>query len=225
MQARTPINKNPANDTPHYSEKKGASMKPQINEVARRIHSLRDDMGFSREEMAEAIGVSIEDYISAEETPTDYSFTFLYRAAEKLGVDMIDLLTGENPHLSGYSLMRAGDGLSIKRRAGFEYLHLAPNFKNKLAEPFMVTAPYLEEQQDLPISLSQHAGQELNFIVSGRMRFAFDNHLEDLSPGDTLLYDSTHPHGMIAIGGEPCTFLAIVLKSTDAESKAPHAKS
>lgn len=200
-------------------------MKPQINEVARRIRSLRDDMGFSREEMAEAIGVGIEDYISSEETPTDYSFTFLYRAAEKLGVDMIDLLTGENPHLSGYSLMRAGDGLSIKRREGFEYLHLAPNFKNKLAEPFLVTAPYLEEQQNTPISLSKHVGQELNYIVSGHMRFAFDDHLEDLNPGDTLLYDSSHPHGMIAIDGSPCVFLAIVLKGTENEPGINNAKS
>lgn len=199
-------------------------MKPQITEVARRIRSLRDDMSFSKEEMAEAIGISVEEYTAAEDTPSDYSFTFLYRAAEKLGVDMIDLLTGENPHLSGYSLMRAGDGLSIKRREGFEYLHLAPNFKNKLAEPFMVTAPYVESEQDAPIRLSKHTGQELNFIVSGRLRFGFEDHLEELNPGDTLLYDSSRPHGMIAIGGEPCVFLAIVLKGKEVESGGQNAK-
>ena len=134
------------------------------------------------------------------------------RQLERLGVDVIELLTGENPHLSGYSLTRAADGLSIKRRAGFEYLHKAPHFKNKLAEPFLVTAPYLEEEQDAPIHLSYHKGQELDYIISGRMRFAYEDHIEELEAGDLLMYDSGRGHGMIATGGEPCTFLAVVMK-------------
>lgn len=142
----------------------------------------------------------------------DLSFTFLYKCAEKFGVDVIELLTGENPHLTGYSLTREGAGLSIKRRAGFEYLHKAPHFRHKLAEPFVVTAPYLEEEQDVPVHLSRHEGQELDFIISGQMRFAYEDHEEVLSPGDVVMYDSGRGHGMIATGGEPCVFLAIVMK-------------
>ena len=48
-------------------------------------------------------------------------------------------------------------------------------------------------------------------MISGRLRFAFEDHVEDLGPGDTVYYDSGRGHGMIAIGGEPCTFLAVVL--------------
>ena len=140
------------------------------------------------------------------------SFTFLYKCAEKFGVDVIELLTGENPHLTGYSLTREGAGLSIKRRAGFEYLHKAPHFRHKLAEPFVVTAPYLEEEQDVPVHLSRHEGQELDFIISGQMRFAYEDHEEILNPGDVVMYDSGRGHGMIATGGEPCMFLAIVMK-------------
>ena len=44
------------------------------------------------------------------------------------------------------------------------------------------------------------------------MRFAYEDHIEELQAGDCLLYDSGRGHGMIAIGGEPCTFLAIVMK-------------
>lgn len=190
-------------------------MDPKISEIAQRIHSLRDDMEFTTADMADAIGITQDEYEIAESGLKDLSFTFLYKTAEKLGVDMIDLLTGEGPHLTGYSLMRAGDGLSIKRRAGFEYLHLAPNFKNKLAEPFMVTAPFIAEEQGQPIHMSQHEGQEFNFVVSGTLKFAYENHTEILSPGDALLYDSHNPHGMIATGGEPCTFLALVLKETN----------
>lgn len=194
-------------------------MEPNIQEVAYRIKALREDLDLTMQEMAEATGRSVAEYSAQESGKQDLSFTFLYKCAEKLGVDVIELLTGEDPHLSGYSLVRAEDGLSIKRRAGFEYLHKAPNFKHKLCEPFLVTAPYIEEEQNAPIHLSKHKGQELDFVLSGHLRFAYENHIEDLNPGDTLLYDSGRGHGMIATGGEPCTFLAIVLKPEDAEIK------
>ncbi|MCL2889518.1 MAG: cupin domain-containing protein [Eggerthellaceae bacterium] len=187
-------------------------MEPNIKEVSNRIKALREDMGLTVEDMARATGRSIEEYELQENCEQDLSFTFLFKCAEKLGVDVIELLTGENPHLSGYSLVRASDGLSIKRRAGFEYLHKAPHFKNKLVEPFLVTAPYLEEEQGAPIHLSYHTGQEFDFILSGRMRFSFEGHVEELGAGDTLLYDSGRGHGMIAIDGQACVFLAIVIR-------------
>lgn len=190
-------------------------MEPNIKEVAGRIRALREDVGLTMQEMADATGRSVNEYAAQESGEEDLSFTFLYKCAQRLGVDVIELLTGENPHLSGYSLVRAADGLSIKRRAGFEYLHKAPYFKNKLCEPFLVTAPYLEEQQDKPIHLSYHAGQELDYIISGKMLFAYEDHVEELAAGDLLLYDSGRGHGMIATGGEPCVFLAVVLKPQD----------
>jgi len=190
-----------------------------LADIALRLRSLRDDLGVSIEEMAVATETTPEQYEALESGTVDFSFTTLYHAANKLGVDMIDLLTGEGPNLSGYSIVRAGKGLSIKRRAGFEYLHLAPTFKDKLAEPFVVTAPYFEDEQDKPIALSSHVGQELDYVLSGRLRFAYEDALgvrtEELGPGDALFYDSGRGHGMIATGGEACTFLAVVFKSRD----------
>jgi transcriptional regulator with XRE-family HTH domain len=188
-------------------------MEPNIAEVTRRIRALREDLDLTMQEMADATGRTVAEYAAIENGDEDLTFTFLFRCAERFGVDMIELLTGEGPHLTGYSVVRAGEGLSIKRRAGFEYRHLAPNFKDKLAEPFLVTAPFSAEEADAPIHLSRHAGQEIDFVVSGRLRFAYEGgHVEDLGPGDAVYYDSGRGHGMVAIGGEPCTFVAIVLK-------------
>ncbi|MDR1088919.1 MAG: XRE family transcriptional regulator [Coriobacteriales bacterium] len=185
---------------------------PDIKEVVNRIRSLREDSSISLEEMAQATGRSVEEYEAQESGTQDLSFTFLYKCATVLGVDVIELLTGEAPHLTGYEISRSGDGLVIKRRAGFEYLHQAPLFKHKLAEPFIVTAPYLEAEQDEPIHLSYHEGQELDYVISGKLRFAYEDHVEELGAGDLVFYDSARGHGMIATGGEPCVFLAVVLK-------------
>lgn len=187
-------------------------MDTNIKDITRRIRALREDLELSAEDMASATGRNVEDYVAQESGQHDLSFTFLSKCADALGVDVVELLTGESPHLSGYSLVRAQDGLSIKRREGFEYLHKAPFLKNRLCDVFLVTAPYLEEEQESEIHLSYHEGQEFDYILSGNLRFRYEDHLEDLQPGDTLLYDSGRGHGMIATGGAPCTFLALVMK-------------
>ena len=194
--------------------------KKDIANIALRLRALREDENIRIAEMAAACEMTPEEYEVLETGTVDFSFTTLYHAANKLGIDMIDLVTGDSPNLSGYSIIRSGEGLSIKREAGFEYLHLAPTFKNKLAEPFLVTAPYIAGEQDQPIPTASHEGQEMNFILSGQLRFAYEDSFglrtEDLAAGDTLLYDSGREHGMIAIGGESCTFLAIVFKPQEA---------
>ena len=80
---------------------------------------------------------------------------------------------------------------------------------------FRLTAPYSDEDQDKPITLSTHEGQEFDYIISGSLKVAFEDHVEILNAGDAVLYNSAHGHGMIATGGEDCVFLAIILKKTE----------
>ena len=187
---------------------------PNISEVANRIQALREDLEITSEQMAEATGLSVEEYLQYETGEEDITFSILYKIANRLGVDIIELLTGETPHLKSYSLVRANQGLSVKRREGFEYLHIAPNFDDKLCEPFVVRAAYREEEQDQPIRMEKHDGQEFEYILSGHAKFEYRGHVEYLNPGDAVLFDSGYGHGLIATGGEDCTFLAIVMNST-----------
>ena len=183
----------------------------KIKDIAERIRALRDATGFLPEEMAEAAGVSADEYIAYENGGKDFTFTFLYGCAKKFGVDIIELLTGENPHLSGYTLVRKGKGLPIKRREGFEYGHLAYSFKGKKAEPFLVDAPYRAGEPD-NIPLSSHDGQEFNYILKGKLKFIHNGRTEYLEEGDSVFYDSSKKHGMAAANERGCTFLAVVLK-------------
>ena len=58
------------------------------------------------EEMAKITDLTVEEYIKAEHGETDFSFTFLYKCAKAFGVDITELLTGETPKLSLYSIVR-----------------------------------------------------------------------------------------------------------------------
>lgn len=194
-------------------------MDTSIIEIAERIKGLRELSDYTPEEVAEAVNVPLEKYLEYESGTCDLSFTFLNNVAAKLGVDIVELLTGENPHLSRYCVVRKGKGLNITRRKGFKYEHLGYRFKNKLAECFLVKAPYIEEEQDKPIIMSRHAGQEFDYIISGSLKCQFCGQTEILNAGDSVYYNSAENHGMIATGGEECVFLAITIHGPNKENK------
>lgn len=187
-------------------------MEPRIIEIAQRIRGLREIFDLTQEQMAEKVHISAAQYRAYENGETDFGFTFLYSCAQVFEVDIVELLTGENPKLSFYTIVRSGNGLPMKRRKGFTYQHLAYRMKDKLSEPFLVTAPYSEDAQTQPIELSYHNGQEFNYILKGSLKVQLDDHIEVLGEGDAIYYDSGHGHGMIATGGNDCVFLAFVMK-------------
>ncbi len=190
-------------------------MENRIKETAKRVKALRELLEISIEEMATATGVSAQEYEKYENGEYDLSFTFLYNCADKFNVDIIELVTGENPHLMSYSVVRKDEGLVIKRRQGFTYQHLGYRFKNKTAETFLVTAPYNEDEQDKEIKLSIHEGQEFDYVLEGSLKIVIGSNTEILNAGDSIYYDSSNGHGMIAINGKDCKFLAVTIHQQD----------
>ncbi len=182
------------------------------NAISERVRAMRDLCGLSSADMAEATGVSEEQYLRFETGQDDFTYTFLSKCADVFQIDMVELLTGENPRLTDYIVVQDGMGLPINRRKGHEYYHLAAYFKDKLAEPYLVKAPYLEEEQEAPIVTSVSDGQELIYVISGSIRFAYDGHEENLIAGDSIYYDSSKPHGAIATSKDGSEFLVVSMK-------------
>lgn len=190
-------------------------METKIIEIAQRIKGLREIEEISVSDMAKALGITIEEYLACENGENDFNFTFLYKCAEFLGVDIVEILTGELPRLSFYSIIRKDEGLDINRREGFVYEHLNFRFRGKESETFLVTAPYREKEQSEPVHMSTHEGQEFDYILSGTLEIFFEGHREVLNAGDAVYYDSGREHGMRAIGGEDCRLLAVVLRKKE----------
>ena len=187
-------------------------MNESIKEIGMRLRGLREILEFTIEDMAEATGVTPEQYAAYEAGDEDFSVTFLGKCAAKFKVDIVELLSGSNPKLKSYSVVRKGQGLSVTRRESFQYQHLAYKFSGKLADPYLAEAPYIEAQQNAPIALSQHEGQEFDYILSGTLKVVVNGKEKILSEGDAIYYDSSKPHGMIATNPEGCRFLAFLVK-------------
>ena len=186
----------------------------KLHEVAARIRELREIAGYTPEFMAEQTGVSVGEYQECESGEQDLNFAFIYRCAQALSVDVTDIIEGASPKLTSYTLTRKGEGQRIEKAHGMIYYNLAAMFKNRIAEPLLVTAVYDEEAQHKEIEITTHAGQECDIIVKGQLKVQVGDHTEILQEGDCIYYNSSTPHGMIAVGGKDCLFYAIVLNPT-----------
>ena len=187
----------------------------KLQEVAVRIREMREIADYTQAEMAVKTEVSEEEYIRYENGELDFPFSFLHKCAKVFGIDITVLLEGRSAHLSSYTITRKGKGQTTAQENGIEIQNLAPQFRKKIAEPYWVKYEYNEEQQNQPIHLSKHSGQEFDFVMSGRLKIQIGDNIEYLSEGDSIYYNSSTPHGMIAVDGQDCLFVAVVLPGED----------
>lgn len=187
----------------------------ELLEIAQRIREMREISGFSVDEMAEKTDTSAEKYISYESGELDFPFTFIHKCAAAFGIGITDILEGQSAHLSSYTVTRRGKGHQTAKQEGIEIKNLAPMFSKKLAEPYYVKYEYSSEQQNRPIHLTTHSGQEFDMVLSGKLKVQIDGHVEVLNEGDSIYYNSSFPHGMIAVDGQDCHFIAVVLSGDD----------
>jgi len=187
-------------------------MTEQLREIGGRLAALREINGYSRDELASKCSITGKELDEYEQGERDFSFSFLYNAAHVLGVDVVDLMSGDSPKLSGCCLTRSGEGYAIDRREAYNYKHLAFTFKEKLAEPFMVTVqPKGEGEGEVP-KLHSHDGQEFNYVLEGGLRLFLGELTYDLNPGDSVFFDSSVPHAMRALNNQPARFVALVMQ-------------
>lgn len=184
-------------------------MDEQIKQIAERLRGLRDVLELTAEEVANVCGLSVEDYMLAESGETDISVSMLQKVARKYGITLDALMFGEEPKMSSYFLTRAGKGTFIERTKAYKYQSLASGFKDRKADPFIVTVE--PKADDSPMTFNSHEGQEFNLVVSGRMMIDIDGKELILNEGDSIYFDSSLPHGMKALDGQPVKFLAMIL--------------
>ncbi len=183
----------------------------QLLEIAKRIVEMREIDGITVEEMAAKTEVPVADYLAYESGLKDFPFSFIHKCAQVFGIGITDLLEGHSASLSSYTVTRKGQGATTAKENGITIQSLAPLFRKKIAEPYWVKYDFDEKLQNEPIHLSTHSGQEFDLVMSGRLKVQVGDHIEYLSEGDSIYYNSSTPHGMVAVDGRECLFVAVVL--------------
>ncbi|MDD2523801.1 MAG: cupin domain-containing protein [Endomicrobiia bacterium] len=183
-------------------------MLENIKQIAQRIKELREISDMSVESMSKELKIDVDKYIEYESGDIDIPVSFLYEIAGKFNVELTVLLTGEEPKLQRFSVVKKDKGLSITRRKEYKYQDLAFNFMHKKSEIFLVTVD--PENKEKTITKYAHVGQEFNYILEGQMKLFFKDQEIILNSGDSIYFDSGYEHAMIALGNTQLKFLAVI---------------
>jgi quercetin dioxygenase-like cupin family protein len=185
-------------------------MEEQLKQIGERLRGLRDVLDISVGEMAETIGISEDKYEKIEAGELDITISNLMKIAHKYGISAEELMFAEAPHMKSYFVVRKGQGMSVERTKAYKYQSLASGFANRKAEVFIVT---VEPKPNVhTVYKNTHPGQEFNMVLEGTMELYINGKTIILEEGDSIYFDSSKPHGMLAKGDKPVRFLAFTVE-------------
>ncbi len=184
-------------------------MQETILEIAARVRELRELSNITAAAMASSLGIEEAVYNDYENGRKDVPASILIEIAKVLKVDSTVLLTGREGRLHIFSVTRAGKGTSVERRKQYKYEALATSFIHKKAEPFIVTAE--PKPEGTAVKRASHPGQEFNYVIKGRLKILIHSNEIVLAAGDSIYFDASYEHAMIAMDGEKAVFLAVVV--------------
>ncbi len=183
-------------------------MNEEIKQIAERLKGLREVLELCVEEIATTCGLSPDKYLELESGTVDISVSILHRISHTYNVELTTLMFGDEPKMSSYYVTRKGKGVSVERTKAYKYQSLAAGFSKRKADPFLVTVHPKPENE--PVYLNSHAGQEFNFVISGRLLIQISGKDIILEEGDSIYFNSELPHGMKALDGNEVKFVAII---------------
>jgi mannose-6-phosphate isomerase-like protein (cupin superfamily)/DNA-binding XRE family transcriptional regulator len=181
-------------------------MTTDFTQIGLRIRGLREACDVTPEEIAAELGVPAPTYIAWENTGADIPISAVSHIANRFGVDMVELLTGDYARLDTFAVVKAGQGLTVERYPGYHFEDLAFRFRDKVMQPFLVTL----QPGEVSAPLVKHPGQEFNLVLEGTVILTFDDHELTLETGDSVYFSPSHLHGQRCGGDVPATFVTVI---------------
>ncbi|HOS84187.1 MAG TPA: cupin domain-containing protein [Bacteroidales bacterium] len=181
-------------------------MKEKTKEIAARIKELREKLGINIQDVVSKTTINKYDYTDYESGMIDIPVSAVLQIANCFNVDISELLTGETPTNSGYSITRKGEGVSVERHSQYKYQALAHDFVNKKGSPFVLTIDASDEE----VHYNHHKGQEFIYVLDGTIKIYFKDDVFSLKEGDSVYFDANIPHAVKTENGERAKVLAVV---------------
>jgi len=184
-------------------------MNQQIS-VGAKVTQLRESRSMSREQLAERSTLPLQLIEQIETDGLIPGLSPLLKIARVLGVRLGTFLDGEEqagPVISRKNqLARAPRfaGGTRADRVGMDFHALAPGNTGRHMEPFIV-----EAHPDAEVKLSTHEGEEMLYILEGRVEVLYGKESYTLEAGDSIYYDSVVPHQVRAVEA-PAKLLGVV---------------
>lgn len=177
-------------------------------EIASRVKDMREVCEMSVQQLADKLDVDSETYTKYESGEIDIPASILYEISLIFDVDTSLLLTGEDTRMHTFTVTRKDKGVRVDRREAYDYENLASNFMHKTMESFIVTV--MPRNDNYIPEPNYHKGFEFVYILEGTLRIYIKDNVIDLNEGDSIYFDSTHKHSMVAVGDKKAKFLDVL---------------
>jgi transcriptional regulator with XRE-family HTH domain len=186
-------------DAPILEEKK----------IAEKIRNLRMGKNITLDILAERTGFT-KGYLSKLENARKVPpIATLSRIARALGVEIVDFFD-KTTNDTSYCVVRKGERKPVIRNGtlfGYYYESIAYGKRHKKMEPFIITLiPHAKDH-----TIFDHNGEELMFVLEGKMKVFLGDERHSLEEGDCIYFDSNIPHRGECIGDTEARVLVVII--------------
>ena len=176
-------------------------------EFGPKIRRLRYQNGFTLQKVAERTGFT-KSYLSMLESGKKFpAVATLSKIAHALNVDIATFFKQKDSQ-DKIVVTPKGKGEIIVRDGtifGYRYEAIAPTKRMKKMEPFIVSVTSSGNISDVT-----HDGEELMYILEGKIHFYYENKKYLLGRGDCIYLDSSVPHRSENVGKKPAKTLTVI---------------
>jgi transcriptional regulator with XRE-family HTH domain len=195
--------------------RKGAGAAGAGGDVGARLRARREQHGVGLRELARRLGISPSAISQIETGRSRPSVSTLYAIVSELGLSLDELFSGNLPELQREPATPADDAVSrsrthVQRADSRKSLELETGVRwERLTPQSDSFVDFLHVVYDVGGSSSQgdsfirHSGREYGLVLSGMLEVTVGFDTYELGPGDSISFDSTVPHCLRNVGGEP----------------------
>ena len=184
----------------------------QLAAPNRAFRKARLAQGLSLRALSARVGMPYSTLSKLENGKMAMTYDKLIKLSLGLGIDLQDLLSGEEqphpaPATGRRSVTRAGTG-RVADSERHSHLYPAADLLGKLMVPIIinVSARSVEEVG----GLVRHSGEEYLYVLCGSMELRTDLYAPlPLGAGDSVYFDSAMGHAYIRTSDDPCTVLSV----------------
>ena len=161
--------------------------------IPKKIRQLRVEQRMTQENLASKTGFSKAFISKIENHITSPSIASLAKIAFALGFSISALLGEHSDENKDFVLVKREERKKVVgpgSKIGFSYESLAHKKKKKIMEPFIIKYPPGSHVK----KFFEHEGEEMVFILKGKIKLIHGNRTLILREGDTAYFDPSIPH-------------------------------
>lgn len=193
-----------------------SDIKDQIREfrIGEKIRELRQQKRLTLQELSALTTLSKPLLSQIENQQVVPPLATLLKIAKGLKVG-IHFFFEEAENRQKYVLTRHGDHREESQRKvtnaasrPYTYHSLAHGLRHKHMEPFLVE--FERREWDEKLFFRHDGDEEFLYVTEGELDFHYNSEVIRMQPGDSIYYDSSQPHGWVAVGESRARAVAVL---------------